>query len=99
MQSSNLFDNLTQGIASPAHYTIQGKDYDVVYYLVDGIYPKWSMLVQTISQSEDKRKQYFAMMQEACRKMWRGHLMFFSHDFLSSKGRHFFGINELCMIS
>ena len=68
MQSTNLFDNLTHGIASPTHYTIQGKDYDVVYYLVDGIYPKWSMLVQTISQSEDKRKQYFAMMQEACRK-------------------------------
>jgi len=68
LQSSNLFDNLTLGIAPPAHYTIQGKNYDVGYYLADGIYPKWPTLVQTISKSEDKKKQYFAMMQEACRK-------------------------------
>ncbi|XP_020243331.1 putative nuclease HARBI1 [Asparagus officinalis] len=68
LQSSNLFDNLSQGIAPPAHYTIQGKYYDVGYYLADGIYPKWPTLVQTISNSDDKKKQYFAMMQEACRK-------------------------------
>ncbi|XP_020253760.1 putative nuclease HARBI1 [Asparagus officinalis] len=68
LQPSNLFDNLTQGITPPAHYTIQGKNYDVGYYLADGIYPKWLTLVQTISKSEDKKKQYFAMMQESCRK-------------------------------
>ena len=68
LQSSNLFDNLTLGIAPPAHYTIQGKNYDVGYYLADDIYLKWPTLVQTISKSEDKKKQYFAMMQEACRK-------------------------------
>ncbi|XP_020243162.1 uncharacterized protein LOC109821381 [Asparagus officinalis] len=68
LQSSNLFDNLSQGIAPPAHYTIQEKNYNVGYYLADGIYPKWPTLVQTISNSDDKKKQYFAMMQEACRK-------------------------------
>ncbi|XP_020249443.1 uncharacterized protein LOC109826833 [Asparagus officinalis] len=40
LQSSNLFDNLSQGIAPPALYTIQEKNYDVGYYLADGIYPK-----------------------------------------------------------
>ena len=68
LQSSNLFDNLIQGIAPPAYYTIQEKNYDVGYYLADGIYPKWLTLIQTIYQSEDKKKQYFAMMQEARRK-------------------------------
>jgi hypothetical protein len=68
LQASNLFDNLTQGITPPVHYTILEKNYNVGYYLADGIYPKWSTLVQTISNSEDKKKQYFAMMQEACRK-------------------------------
>ncbi|XP_020258618.1 uncharacterized protein LOC109835030 [Asparagus officinalis] len=68
LQASNLFDNLTQCITSPAQYTIQGKNYDFGYYLVDGIYPKWPTLVQNISKSKDKKKQYFAMMQEACRK-------------------------------
>ncbi|XP_020253898.1 uncharacterized protein LOC109830959 [Asparagus officinalis] len=59
LQASNLFDNLTQGITPPAHYTIQGKNYDVGYYLADGIYPKWPTLVQTISKSEDKKKTIF----------------------------------------
>ncbi|XP_020271761.1 uncharacterized protein LOC109846932 [Asparagus officinalis] len=68
LQSSNFFDNLSQGIAPPAHYTIQGKNYDVSYYLADSIYPKWPTLVQTISNYDDKKKQYFIMMQEACRK-------------------------------
>jgi len=47
---------ITEGIASPAHYTIQEKNYDVGYYLADDIYPKWSMLVQIIFHSEDKKK-------------------------------------------
>ncbi|KAF8410951.1 hypothetical protein HHK36_003488 [Tetracentron sinense] len=68
LQSSNLFVNLTQGIAPPAHYTIQGTEYNVGYYLADGIYPKWSTLVQTISQPQGRKKQYFAMMQETYRK-------------------------------
>ena len=45
LQSSNLFDKLTQGIAPHGHYTIQEKNYDVGYYLDDGIYPKWSTLI------------------------------------------------------
>ncbi|XP_020253504.1 putative nuclease HARBI1 [Asparagus officinalis] len=68
LQSSNLFDKLAQGTASPANYTILGKDYDTSYYLADGIYPKWSTLVQTISQPQGPKKQYFAVMQEGYRK-------------------------------
>ncbi|XP_028075412.1 putative nuclease HARBI1 [Camellia sinensis] len=68
LQSSNLFANLTQGIGLPAHYTIHGIEFNVGYYLADGIYPKWSTLVQTISKPQDPKKQHFAMMQEACRK-------------------------------
>ncbi|XP_020243102.1 putative nuclease HARBI1 [Asparagus officinalis] len=68
LQSSNLFDKLAQGTAPPANYTILGKDYDTGYYLADGIYPKWSTLVQTISQPQGPKKQYFAAMQEGYRK-------------------------------
>jgi len=50
LQSSNLFANLTQGISPSAKYIIRGVEYDVGYYLADGIYPKWSTLVQTISK-------------------------------------------------
>ncbi|XP_047320973.1 putative nuclease HARBI1 [Impatiens glandulifera] len=34
----------------------------------DGIYPKWSTIVQTIHEPRGPKKKYFAMKQEACRK-------------------------------
>ena len=37
------------------------------YYLADGIYPKWSTIVQTIHDPHGSKKKYFAMKQ-ACRK-------------------------------
>ncbi|XP_047977875.1 uncharacterized protein LOC125219839 isoform X1 [Salvia hispanica] len=66
--SSNLFYNLTQGIAPPAHYVIQGKEYNMGYYLADSIYPKWSTIVQTIEEPRSPKTEYFAMKQEACKK-------------------------------
>ena len=68
LESSHLFSNLAQGIAPPAHYVIQGKEYDMGYYLADNIYPKWSTIVQTIHEPRGPKKKYFAMRQEACRK-------------------------------
>ncbi|KAL5546655.1 hypothetical protein UlMin_006342 [Ulmus minor] len=56
------------GIAPPAHYVIQGKEYNMGYYLADGIYPKWSTLVQSIHDPRGPKKKLFAMKQEGCRK-------------------------------
>ncbi|XP_062103513.1 uncharacterized protein LOC133814587 [Humulus lupulus] len=55
-------------IAPPANYVIKGKKYNMGYYLVDGIYPKWSTLVQSIHDPRHRKKKLFAMKQEACRK-------------------------------
>ncbi|XP_060178183.1 uncharacterized protein LOC132608125 [Lycium barbarum] len=68
LESSHLFSNLAKGIAPPAHYVIQGKEYDVGYYLADDIYPKWSTLVQTIREPRSPKKKYFSMKQGSCRK-------------------------------
>ncbi|KAL5572986.1 hypothetical protein UlMin_022583 [Ulmus minor] len=46
------------GISPPAHYIIQGKEYNMGYYLADGIYPKWSTLVQTIRDPRGPKKNY-----------------------------------------
>ncbi|XP_057796931.1 uncharacterized protein LOC131012963 [Salvia miltiorrhiza] len=56
------------GITPPANYVIQGKEYSVGYYLADGIYPKWSTLVQTIHEPRTAKKKHFATRQESCRK-------------------------------
>ncbi|XP_042460882.1 uncharacterized protein LOC122044658 [Zingiber officinale] len=68
LESSHLFANLAAGITIPAHYVIQGKEYNMGYYLADGIYPKWSTLVQTIHAPQDRKNKLFAMKQEVCRK-------------------------------
>ncbi|KAI3448386.1 hypothetical protein Pfo_005051 [Paulownia fortunei] len=45
------------------------KKINMGYYLVDGIYPKWSTFVQIIHDPRGlKKKKYFAMKQEACKK-------------------------------
>ncbi|XP_062113995.1 uncharacterized protein LOC133825007 [Humulus lupulus] len=56
------------GVSPPANYVIKGKEYNMGYYLADGIYPKWSTIVQTIREPRDPKKQFFARKQEACRK-------------------------------
>ena len=67
-EASHLFANIAQGIAPLAYYVIQGKEYNMSYYLVDGIFPKWSTLVQTIHDPWGPKRKLFAMKQEAYRK-------------------------------
>ncbi|XP_020271452.1 uncharacterized protein LOC109846616 [Asparagus officinalis] len=56
LEASHLFAKLAEGIAPHAHYVIQGKHYNMGYYLADGIYPKWSTLVQTIHDPRGLKK-------------------------------------------
>ncbi|OWZ16390.1 hypothetical protein PHMEG_0009833 [Phytophthora megakarya] len=49
-------------------YTVAGKQFEQLYYLVDGIYPQFSCFVPTISQPETPKEKYFAKQQEAARK-------------------------------
>ncbi|PRQ37575.1 putative harbinger transposase-derived protein [Rosa chinensis] len=68
LEASYLFAELAAGKSPPCHYFIKDKAYDVGYYLADGIYPKWSTLVQTIHDPQGRKKQFFATKQESCRK-------------------------------
>ena len=67
LESSHLFANLAAGTAPPANYVINGKSYDMGYYLAHGIYPKWPLLF-SLYMIHVALKKYFAMKQEACRK-------------------------------
>lgn len=56
LKSSNLFSKLAQGTGPPANYIIQRREYNMGYYLANGIYPMWSTIVQTISDPQGPKK-------------------------------------------
>jgi hypothetical protein len=49
-------------------YKLNGNVRDWAYFLVDGIYPEWSVFVKTYSNATDPKKKFFAMKQEQVRK-------------------------------
>jgi Plant transposon protein len=49
-------------------YKINGTEQDWLYFLVDGIYPGWSIFVKTISNPFNKKEKEFSKMQEYARK-------------------------------
>ncbi|XP_050248607.1 uncharacterized protein LOC126695849 [Quercus robur] len=57
-----------QGRAPTAHYSINGDDYTMGYYLADDIYLQWSTFVKTIPRPLGAKRKLFAKAQEAYRK-------------------------------
>jgi Plant transposon protein len=49
-------------------YTINGNTRDWMYFLVDEIYPEWSIFVNTYTDLIDLKKRMFLKRQEAARK-------------------------------
>lgn len=68
LDRSNLFQDLSLGVAPPCQYTVNGNLYTTPYYLADGIYPEWATLVKTFSSPQDPKKKMFSKVQEATRK-------------------------------
>jgi hypothetical protein len=68
LQRSHLFDNLARGIAPPVNVTVNGRNYNMGYYLADGIYPPWATLIGPISSPQRNKHKYFAAKQAEYRK-------------------------------
>jgi hypothetical protein len=49
-------------------YTIDGTKRDWLYFLVDGIYPAYSIFISMFHHPQNDVEKYFATCQEACRK-------------------------------
>lgn len=68
LQRSNLLARLSVGEAPPVNFEINGRQYNMGYYLADEIYAAWATLVKTISNPQGNQNTHFARRQEACRK-------------------------------
>ncbi|KAM2046742.1 hypothetical protein ACFX1T_005493 [Malus domestica] len=65
---SPLFNNLMEGKAPQLDYYINDRQYNMGYYLPDGIYLKWATLVQAIPSPRNDAEKLFTSHQEAYRK-------------------------------
>ena len=68
LDASNLFANLREGCGPSTNYTIMGNHYNMGYYLVDGIYPNWATIVQSISHPQELTHEFFTKKHESYRK-------------------------------
>lgn len=48
LNQSNVLNDVLQGRDLEVHYTINRNEYNMGYYLSDGIYPEWATFVKSI---------------------------------------------------
>ncbi|WVZ95325.1 hypothetical protein U9M48_041107 [Paspalum notatum var. saurae] len=68
LNQSPLFTDVLQGRAPLVHFSVNERQYDMGYYLVDGIYPGWAAFVKSIPSPQSDRHKLFARKQESARK-------------------------------
>ena len=68
LDNSPVFTLLANSHAHPVNYIINGHEYRMRYYIVDGIYTNWSTFVKTIPCPQGFKKKYFAKAQESAIK-------------------------------
>jgi hypothetical protein len=68
LEMSFIFYDLAQGRAPYVNHTINSQNYNMWYFLADGIYPQWATFVKTISSPQGNERKHFAAAQESARK-------------------------------
>ena len=68
LDCSPLFTGLLEGSAPQVRYVVNDNIYKMGYYLADGIYPEWQILMKTISEPQSEKQKLFAKRQESRRK-------------------------------
>ena len=63
LDRSPVFD-----MAPQVNFYVNGREYNLTYYLTDGIYPKWATFIQSIRLPQCAKNSLFAKTQESVRK-------------------------------
>jgi hypothetical protein len=66
---SPLFVQKLRGEAPRVQFVVNRNQYNMGYYLVDGIYPEWVMIMKTITSPQNDKDRCFAAHQESARKV------------------------------
>ncbi|KAL6290059.1 hypothetical protein ACE6H2_007569 [Prunus campanulata] len=67
-KGQKMFDEVLRGHSPQVTYQINNTVYSGAYYLADGIYPRWTTFVKTISNPQSEKERNFASFQEGYRK-------------------------------
>ncbi|XP_018470894.1 uncharacterized protein LOC108842468 [Raphanus sativus] len=68
LDRSPVFDDIINGEAPEVNFYVNGREYNLAYYLTDGIYPKWATFIQSIRLPQTPKHSKFATTQESVRK-------------------------------
>ncbi|XP_004293133.1 PREDICTED: uncharacterized protein LOC101306305 [Fragaria vesca subsp. vesca] len=68
LEQSSVFAKLAEGHAPEVKYKIMDNEYNMGYYLADGIYPQWATFVKTIPAPQGRKHKHIADLQEGYRK-------------------------------
>ena len=68
LDRSPVFDDIIQGHAPKVTFSVNGRQYDMAYYLTYGIYSKWATFIQSIRLPQVPKAVLFAQHQEHVRK-------------------------------
>ncbi|XP_047340002.1 uncharacterized protein LOC124943551 [Impatiens glandulifera] len=68
LERSHVFSEITSGEGYPVDYSMNGHNYNMGYYLADGIYPPWATFVKSIPLPMNRKTKHFTAAQESARK-------------------------------
>jgi len=68
LNRSPVFDKLSSGIGPKVEFKVNGRDYDMGYYLANGIYPAWATLISGVPKPMNAKEATFTDKQASYRK-------------------------------
>ena len=70
LDRSPVFDDVLEGRSPLVNFTVNGHEYNMAYYLTDGIYPSWATFIPAIKLPQDQRRSVFLIIKRHTGKMW-----------------------------
>ena len=102
LNQSTLFTEVLQGRAPEVQFMVNGNQYNMGYYLTDGIYPEWATFVKSVPRPLSAKDKLFADKQAGVRKdvecafgVLQARFAIIRTQHVCGKGKHFL---KLCML-